>query len=134
MVPLNGTTLRFDTTAPFADPASWSAFDLTTVAPSTKAYLGGAFDGRFVYFVPWAGQANPTLVRYDSTASFSAQAAWSALDLRTIPSGGFSYGGGAIFDGRFLYIPCTGGTTVLRFDAKSPPSMPALPAFSGSFL
>jgi hypothetical protein len=41
---------------------------------------------------------------------------------------------GAVFDGRFAYfVPASNGT-VARFDAKTPASLPHLPAWSGSFL
>ena len=45
---------------------------------------------------------------------------------------------GSVFDGRYLYLVpyWTGGSysgNVFRFDAKTPPSMPNLPAFHGSF-
>ena len=41
--------------------------------------------------------------------------------------------GGAVFDGRYLYVEPGNNSAVFRFDAKTPASMPKLPAFSGSF-
>jgi hypothetical protein len=41
---------------------------------------------------------------------------------------------GAVFDGEYVYLVPSGRSVVTRFDAKSPPGMPGLPAFHGSFL
>jgi hypothetical protein len=76
---------------------------------------------------------------------------WSTFDATTIQVGARGFTGGA-FDGRYVYFsPSYNGTlsglvarvdtqgnfqdgTVARFAAKAPPSLPNLPAFSGSFL
>ncbi len=41
---------------------------------------------------------------------------------------------GAVFDGEFVYFVPGANGTVARFDAKTPPSLPKLPGWSGSFL
>jgi len=44
---------------------------------------------------------------------------------------------GAVFDGQYLYlVPNTGtmGAAFARFEAKTPPSLPDLPGYHGSFL
>ena len=47
------------------------------------------------------------------------------------PAASFYFG--AVFDGQYLYFVPRGNGLVARFDAKTPPSMPNLPAFHGSF-
>jgi hypothetical protein len=37
------------------------------------------------------------------------------------------------FDGEYVYFAPFAGTTIARFDARSPPAMPPLPGFFGSF-
>jgi hypothetical protein len=134
-----GIVARFDTNANKLDSlAAWSAYDVTRVITTVDAamvqYQGAAYDGRFVYFIP-AGTAYGTVLRYDTKSNFTADCAWSTVDL-------YQDGGalgpqnfdGAVFDGKYLYlIPATNGV-VARFLVKTPPSMPKLPAFSGSFL
>jgi hypothetical protein len=39
-----------------------------------------------------------------------------------------------VFDGQYVYFVPHSGSTVARFDAKTPPSLPSLPAHFGSFL
>ncbi len=133
--------VRFDTTGSFTNAGSWSSFDVAPLNPAAKGFAGAAFDGRFVYFVPYAVNA-PTqgtlvfdgvVVRYDTTASFGSAASWSTFDtaqLMGAPQGFF----GAVFDGEYLYLIPSGSTVAVRFDAKTPRSMPALPQFQGSFL
>ena len=49
----HGNVLRFDTSLPFTNPDSWSAYDAeNTNSLDTKGFYGGVFDGRYVYFVP----------------------------------------------------------------------------------
>ena len=125
-----GVVARYDTAGAFAAKASWSTFDLATKDAGAKGFRGGAFDGRFVYFVPNDGGA--ILARYDTTStSFGALDAWSTFDVTSIDpaASGFE---GAVFDGRFLYLVPTFGGVVARFDARSTSALP--PGFAhGSF-
>ncbi|HLK39879.1 MAG TPA: hypothetical protein VKU41_24150, partial [Polyangiaceae bacterium] len=145
-----GVVLRFDTADPagWAPPngslGGWSAFDLTQVLPPGAGVAAGdagvnwpyataGFDGRFLYLVP---RGSSFLVRYDTFSTFAAPCAWTAFDLTAVgvPAGAPDYYQGAVFDGRYLYLVPNGRQVpALRFDAKTPSSMPAIPAFRGSF-
>ncbi len=127
---LSGLVTRYDTRATFASAAAWSTFDATTVNPNSKGFVGGAFDGRYTYFVP---ANNGIVTRYDTQDDFAAVLAWSAFDTVSLGSAARGYNG-AVFDGRYLYFVPHSGSTVARFDAKMPPSLPMLPAHFGSFL
>ncbi len=69
-------------------------------------------------------------MRYDTSASFAASASWSMFDVQSLAIGGGV--SGAAFDGRYVYLVPSNGLAV-RFDARTPPSMPKLPGWSGSF-
>ena len=68
----NSEVLRYDTTPPFTtpssftDPSSWTTFD--PKPPSGGGYVGGAFDGRYVYFSPYRHglQSIGEVLRYDT--------------------------------------------------------------------
>ena len=132
--------MRLDTTRDFDAASAWNTFDTVTLDPAAQGFYGSAFDGRFIYLVPdcegGGGSACPTspdiLVRYDTQAPFTAQSSWTILDVTTIDARlrGFH---GAVFDGEFVYfVPGPEGNGIVaRFDAKTPPSMPA--GFNGSF-
>ncbi len=137
----NGVVVRFDTSASgstIGTPSAWSTYDVTRVvqhgrAPSPQ-FAGSAFDGRFVYFLPSAnGYAQ--LVRYDTLSTFTADCAWSAVDLAAVTVGTLVPGtyNGAVFDGQYLYLIPYGSGLFARFQARTPASLPALPAFHGSF-
>jgi hypothetical protein len=115
--------------------ASWSIFDVTTIRRDLSGFGGAAFDGRYVYLVPHDNGAPSGIVaRTDTTAvDFKDKSAWSTYDTSSLSADarGFS---GAVFDGRYLYFVPKRGAVAARFDAKNPPAMPRLPAFSGSFL
>ena len=134
----SGVVARFDTTGSFTQASAWSTFDLTTKNASAKGFESGAFDGRYVYFV---SSLTTTMARYDTLAPFGSAASWGTVDTNSLPGGAGQATSfvGSVFDGHFLYLvpqTATGGYSgrVFRFDAKSPPHMPGLPAFSGSFL
>jgi len=91
---VHGVILRFDTQGDFENPASWVTHDATrTDGLFTGGFNGGAFDGRFIYFVPWlmeerfAGRigGGGNVLRYDTT------------------------GDGAVFDLRFCDLGHNGG-------------------------
>jgi hypothetical protein len=124
----DGLVERYDTQASFTNQTSWSTFDMTTVDGNAKGFGGGAFDGRYIYFIPLS---HTVIGRYDTKATFTSAGAWSTFDMTTVSSkivGGFI---GAAFDGRNVYFVPPNGLAV-RFDAKSPPSLPAGSAH-GSF-
>jgi hypothetical protein len=88
-----------------------------------------------VYLVPEANSSglDGVVARYDTQASFTTVGSWSTFDTATLNANAITFAG-AVFDGRYVYLVPSGAGIVARFDAKSPPSMPKLPAFSGSFL
>jgi hypothetical protein len=129
----SSTVTRYDTHASFGSSLSWSFFDTTTVDTTAASFRAAGFDGRFLYFLPQHGfTTNTSLARYDTQGGFGVLASWTTLDTTTIDPAllGFK---AAIFDGEYLYLSPNQNGVVARFDAKSPPSMPALPAWHGSF-
>jgi hypothetical protein len=134
-----GVATRLDTTAgPFGSVSSWSAHDLTRIFAAdagTPQYAGAAFDGRFVYLIP-VGDGFDSLTRYDTLSPFTADCGWSTFDLTQLAANdaGAPLYVGAIFDGQYLYLVPDGSYPIVRFNAKTPPALPALPAFHGSFL
>ncbi|HEY8086768.1 MAG TPA: hypothetical protein VIF09_02965 [Polyangiaceae bacterium] len=139
LVPHNRTIVaRYDTKdGVLQHAAAWSTFDMSTVTPAdagTPAFSGGAFDGRFVYFVPnlAGGQGSGGIVRYDTYSTFGDTCAWTYFDVSSLVAGATSYFG-AVYDGQYLYL-VPRGTWVARFQSKNANVMPSLPAFSGSFL
>ncbi len=132
-----GLVVRYDTQAAFANAASWSTFSTTALSPDAKGFWDAAFDGRYVYFVP--SQDNTGVVtRYDTQRAFGCSASWATFSTNTLAPASREVGaadlGAAVFDGRFVYLAPGSGGFFTRFDAKSPPSIPSLAAFFGSFL
>ncbi len=118
----SGIAARFKTDAGFAAAGSWSALDLTTINGEGFNFLGAAFDGRYVYFVP---HARGIVFRMDTTSSQpTLPAAWSVYDvspLAPFDGGSTPPFGGAAFDGRFVYLVpgASGFGTVARYDTLS---------------
>ncbi len=122
---------RFDTQAGFSSSGSYSLFDLSAVAKidgGTPTFAGGAFDGRFVYFVP---SGNSMVLRYDTLSTFTSTCAWTSYDVSK-PNALATDFFGAIYDGQYLYL-VPHGSIVVRFDTKNVAWMPALTDFTGSF-
>jgi hypothetical protein len=127
---------RLDPTAPdLTAAAAWTTFD-TLALDAQATFAGGAFDGRFVYFVPSTrdGSNNGDVIRYDTAADFAAAPSWSSFDTGTLDTTA-AYYYGAVFDGRYVYLePDNFDGAFARFDAVEPAAEPALPDFHGSFL
>jgi len=128
--------IRYDTQAAFSTLASWTSFDIASVDTHAIAFHYGGFDGRYVYFSPRNSFGD--IARFDTQRAYGDRSAWSTFELTTA---GFNAGGmyGAVFTGRYLYlvpyVPGGPGAArwAVRFDAKTPPALPALPAHFGSF-
>lgn len=107
----HSTAVRYDTEGLFRDPASWSSHAPGEVdGLACVGYDGAAFDGRWVYHIPfWDGVSTTEgfhahLLRYDTAQDFSASSAWQAADGQVLaPPNPGGFNGGA-FDGRFLYM------------------------------
>jgi hypothetical protein len=130
----NGVVARYDTQGPFTGASAWSTFELGRVASAVPGSYGAAFDGRYVYFVPYSNFVDgdgSLLVRYDTSASFGDPGAWSTFDLTTLHPGATGFAS-ATFDGEYLYLATQKNGLVARFHARTPPSLP--PGFQGSFL
>ena len=113
----NTYLVRYDTQQPFAQDASWSAFNAATL-DSTASYSGAVSDGRYTYFVP---NKTTKVIVYDNTASdagvaFTAASSFSAYDLGT-GNTGFT---GGVFDGTYVYFAPSNGSVAARHDTQSP--------------
>jgi len=135
-VPNNdGVAVRYDTTQAFQTASSWQAFDArANVNNNAQGYVGGAFDGRYVYFAPFAsyGGTNALVTRFDTAvdAGFDAGSSWGVFDTTGIVSTATGYYGAA-FDGRYVYcVPhgYVGGSplgVLARYDTDSDASADA---------
>jgi hypothetical protein len=120
----SGVTMRYDTEddAGFGYGGSWTYFDTEAfVSTSAVGFVGGAFDGRYLYLTP---HFHSTVARYDTQASFNTGSSWSSFDLSQVilADGGTTSFFGAGFDGRFVYfVPDQIGVSyLLRYDTLSP--------------
>jgi len=117
----SGIVARLKTASSFAASSSWTTFDLTTVNGLAENFLGGAFDGRYVYFAPRGAGIVP---RLDTRAAvFNATAAWSTYDLTQLfqADAATPQYAGAAFDGRFVYLVPIGTSFygLTRYDTLS---------------
>ena len=129
-----GVVPRFDTRGNFTDPSSWSTFDTSPVQSNSGGFVGAAYDGRFVYLIPYlAEHYDGVVLRYDTTLSFNGVASWSTFDTTTVSDVGRPGSPGRSSTGSTSTSFPTGSVSVLRFDARTPPAVPTLPEFHGSF-
>jgi hypothetical protein len=102
----SGVVVRYDTQGSWAAATSFASFDIASVAPAAKGFGGAVFDGRYIYFSPFAYAApHGNVVRYDTQATFGSASSWTIYDLDAA-SGGLGLRGfiGATFDGRYVYF------------------------------
>jgi len=126
----DGLVLRYDTQSAFGFSGSWAAFDMATVFGGARGYVGGAFDGRYIYFAPYSnGAISPFVARYDTQAPFGDMASWSVFDLTPVSANARGYQS-ASFDGRYVYFaPYSNGNAysglVTRYDTQAAFNMQA---------
>jgi hypothetical protein len=111
---LSGTVLRLDTAGNFRDELSYRRFDTKTLGQEAVCFDGGAFDGRYIYFVPLL---HGVVVRYDTQGQFEDAGSWEAFDARPH---GLGMNVGAVFDGRWLYFCAYGHSSMVRYDTRRP--------------
>ncbi len=111
--------VRFDTTATFADPKSWSTFDPTPVDANATGFAGATFDGQYAYLVP---RDHKTLLRHDTKAGSGA--GWEAFDVAQVQSSTQTAFWGGVYDGRAVYLPPQDGV-VVRYETAKPFAAPS---------
>ncbi len=108
----HSNAVRYDTRGDFKDPEAWEAYDAAgTSGLHTKGYDGAAFDGQYVYYIPFYEGDEPQrgfhcrVLRYNTCMNFTDKAAWDAADggVFTYPPNPGGFNGGA-FDGRYVYF------------------------------
>ena len=94
--------LRYDTHGSFTDAGSYTRYDAgNTSGLKSVNYDGAAFDGRYIYYVPYA---HSVVVRLDTRGDFTSATSWSSFDAAgTSDLTARGYDGG-IFDGRYVYF------------------------------
>jgi len=125
----HGTVARYDTLFPFTAPSSYRFFDLTQLNANAVQFVGGLYDGRYIYFIPYGLSFNHYFIQYDTTLSFTAFGSYSIFDLSVFGISSIVGFGGGAFDGRYIYLAPTwngGGsgqevnTTIMRYDSTQP--------------
>jgi hypothetical protein len=98
--------------------AGWATRSVARSNPAAAEYFGGASDGRYVYFAPFPATIVNGIVylRYDTTAPFDDDGAWSAV-MNYQVNVSASQALGAVFDGKYVYYAGRTGKMV-RYRAR----------------
>ena len=123
----HGNLLRYDTYGNFTNNISnsWGTINLAQLNSNFVGYVGGVFDGKYIYFAHGnSGATSGKMLRYDTTGNFTNNAtdtatghpSWQVMDTRTLSTESGNYNG-AIFDGKYIYfIPGGAFSFVYRYD------------------
>jgi hypothetical protein len=99
---------RYDTlaSAGFTSVASWDSFDIATINDGCRGYLGAGFDGRYVYFSPYANNSTTHghFIRYDTTKPFGALGSWEHIDLVADVNPALKGINGIVCVGQYVYL------------------------------
>ncbi|MEO5369522.1 MAG: hypothetical protein H7833_05540 [Magnetococcus sp. DMHC-1] len=120
----HGQVTRYDTRAPFADPASWCVFDTRQLDPESRGFVSGVVAGRHLYLAPYQldwSTYHGRIVRYDTQADFNTTTSWDIFDAARLQEGCQGYHS-AVADGRHVYfVPYRGNKDfhghLVRFDS-----------------
>jgi len=119
----HGNFVLYDTGSDFTNAASYNFLDLTTAVDSScKGFIGGTFDGRYVYLIPNDNSASGVVTRYNIETDFSTGASYDTFDLATLNLNLKAFFGGS-FDGKYVYfVPNSQGDSgmVAQYDITQP--------------
>ncbi len=103
----HGQVTRYDTTAPFSNPESWSFFDTAaSVHPNSRGFISGCYDGRYIYMAPYqldTAVQHGQVTRYDTQAPFLTPSSWAVFDTTRVDQGSLGFHG-AVHDTRYVYM------------------------------
>lgn len=101
----SGLLLRYDRRLPFAGPAAWQSFDLSTLDEGCRGYVGGACHDGMLYLAPYIDgtDRHGRVARFDTRAALDDPEAWSVFDCARVDAGSRGFFG-AISDGRHLFL------------------------------
>lgn len=117
-----GKAMRWQLEAGAPDASPFATYDFqVAISPSAIGYYGGVYDGRYVYYAPYASSI---AIRHDTTLAFTDNMAWKTFDTKTIRADAINYTTAA-FDGKFVYLVPRGGGNgphgiVVRVDTTLP--------------
>ena len=119
-------SLRYDTQADFASPASWLGFDTSAhLGRLAHGFIGGVFDGHYVYFVPNGytfpgSDPNGLVVRYDVNGPFQDSASWTSVNLVTLLTEAPTQFAGGLYQAPYVYFIPQYTQYVTRYDTRLP--------------
>ena len=122
----HGRVLRYDPKGDFKTASSWSAYDAgVTDGLHTKGYVGGVYDGRYLYFAPFGYTpfGHGRVLRYDTKGDFKTASSWSAYNAGSTEGLNTQGYYGLTFDGQYVYfVPFHDGKSfhgrVLRYNTR----------------
>lgn len=115
----HGQITRYDTLSAFRGSGSYAVMDTMNINANSKGFVGGVFDGKYVYFVPDIDSGSGQIMRYDPNRNFRDSGAYLYMDVShaNVLARGFA---GATFDGRFIYFTPVNTGQVTRYDTLQP--------------
>jgi hypothetical protein len=106
------------------DPMAWSTFSMLPVIETaggsnagSYTYLGGSFDGQYVYFAPFG--SNTFAVQYDTQQPFTDSRAWAAFDASVLDPNADYWG--ATYDGQRTYLVPNATNTIVAYTVTPSP-------------
>lgn len=101
----HGFMVRHLRNTAFDDPQNWSFIDLTSIHPLANGFVGGGFDGRYLYLAPYFNgiERHGIVLCADTTKNVLDPFNWKTFDLTTLhpDNRGFF---GAVVHNDFVYM------------------------------
>lgn len=101
----HGFLVRHQKNTEFDDPNNWSNIDLTSIHPLAKGFVGGCFDGRYLYLAPYFNgiERHGLVLRADTTRDLMDVTSWETFDMTSLHIDNRGYFG-AVVHGDFIYM------------------------------
>lgn len=101
----HGFLVRHKKNTPFDNLQNWSKFDLTIVHPLAKGFVGGCFDGQYLYLAPYFNgiERHGLVLRADTSKDVFDSSNWETFDMTSLHIDNRGYFG-AVVHGDFVYM------------------------------
>jgi len=101
----HGLLVRHKQNTPFDEPQNWDCLDLTSIHPLAKGFVGGCFDGRYIYLAPYFNgiERHGLVLRADTSKNVLDPNNWETFDMTLLNPDNRGYFGAKVH-GEFVYM------------------------------
>lgn len=103
----HGLLVRFRQNGTFHSPEGWESVDLTSFEPSACGFVGGCYDGKYLYLAPYYNgvERHGLAARYDTRKPIVEPGSWEFFDMTRVHSESRGFFGALVYGSYVYFLP-----------------------------